>query len=227
MGQQLDIVHYAEALKILESNIIDVKPIKKTAFITEHKLDARIFKVMEEMGILEVMGASKLGGTIYDWKYTKASNATATHLATRVTAAIYDLNQQAYAHYNSEEYRKKKAKKDFKEQERERALAPHAKDCRCSVCRMKGHTPLEQLIAQTKDHDAIHLDVAPIIEYQEPIAIEQPVIEQPAPEPKKELTHKTVNFKLEGDLTKEEIIEKLGILLSNKPISAFEISVIY
>jgi len=210
MSQQLSIENYTDALNVLQDMVQKVVPIKKTAFIEDHKLDARFFKVLEEMGVLEILESSKLGGFVFDWKYSKPSNTTAVHLATRVTGAIYELNQKAYTYYSSEEYKLKKAKKEHKEKEKRERQAILDERAKAK----------QQVQVKTKDQETIILDVSPIIQHQGPI---QP----PAPPIETVPVHSQVTFSLAGSLNRAELISKLLLIIEDQPISNFRIEVDY
>ena len=207
MPQQLSIDKYVDAIKVLEEMVQKVVPIKKTSFIEDHQIDGRFFQVLEEMGVIEVLDSSKLGGYISDWKYTKPSNATTAHLATRVTGAIYDLNRKAYEYYSSPEYKLKKAKKEQKEKEKAERL------------RLQEEKRQNQLKVQTKDTETIVMEISPNIQGQNGINTPPPIETVPI--------HNQVTYSLSGSLTRAELLAKLLVIVEDQPISSFEVRVTY
>ena len=76
-------------------------PIFKTQFCKDHKLDARLFLILESLGIIRTEIATPRDGSFITWLHKEASNETSSFLATRVQAEIYTLNKKAKAKWKS------------------------------------------------------------------------------------------------------------------------------
>ena len=124
MAKQMDITKYMSAIDLVKrmsaKPIGKEVPIKVTHFCKDHKLDVRFFRILKELKIITPEIGEPKEGTIFSWTHKEASNESNSFLATRVTNEIYKLNQAGYIKVSDPKYKTKKAKKDWKEEERKR-----------------------------------------------------------------------------------------------------------
>jgi hypothetical protein len=197
---RLDVEVYHKALTMLKSMIEKMVPIKKTQFCTDRKVAARFFKHLQDIGAITPLKevSAHREGTRFDWTYNKASNEAETALASRIIGLIYQDNVDAHAYYSSDKYKRKKAQKEYKESEKEKNLR----------------------LAEEKKQRELPKQTATPTPTTETIPVEE------KPEPHKP-PHKAISFNLSGDLTKEELLEKIGFLITEATITSFKVEVSY
>lgn len=200
MPKHMPLERYIDALNALQKNVNDVTPIKKTEFCKTHSVDTRFFQALEALNIVEELGSSHRGGTIYDWKHKRASNEPESYLATRVTGYLYDLNHSAHLHYTSDEYKLKKFKREHKAKERE--------------------------AKQSLKPKPVVITEPEVIIMEAPTELPSSE-ERPVAPTELQATHKSASFHFEGGLDKAELIRKITLLIEDLPIASFSLAIQY
>ena len=204
MAKKLDLQEYGKALTLLKGMVEKMVPIKKTQFLADHTLSANFFRLLEEMGVITLLPdiSNRKEGYRYDWHYRKADNETDSHLALRLTGRITEEARKAHVYYTTDAYKKKKAISDYKKDEKARNL------------KLKEEKEKARLLATATKREETKIEKGET----ETILLDKP---------DKKPSHAQASFQITGDLSREELIQKIELLILNTTISSFKVEVAY
>ncbi len=187
-------------------------PIKKTQFSSDHGVRDNIFRVLEELKAIEPLVSEHREGTIFAWVYKQASNEGDAQLASRVMALMSEKGKKYYEQYKDKGKGKEK---------------PHTPPVVKSIEPPRGLTikaGSNGVVVSTKKPEPVVKEIATVPEVA--VAAPEPIV-QVEEKNTIQTSHKAMTFTLEGSLSKEDLLRKIGILLEDQPISRFSIDVQY
>jgi hypothetical protein len=223
--------NYQEAIKLIRKMcakpVGSETPIKLTQFCGDHKVSDSLFQVLQKLKVIEPVVSAKREGTIFGWIYNQASNESDTHLAFRV---------QEFMSQKGKEYYKTWKKKNKEVPHIPPTIVSKSPEASRGLTIKAGADGVKVITKGPTEQVAIAHDV---IEPEEPIVAPDPVqveeqVQSPSQEanqtnsrPEPQSRHKSLSFQLEGAITKEDLIQKIQILLNDDTISSFKMDVQY
>ena len=187
-------------------------PIKITQFCGDHGVRDNLFRVLQELGAIEFVIGVKREGSIFAWTHRKAENESDSQLASRVMARISEISKKYYTKWTKDQKAQIPRKVTFKEQARGLTIKAGADGLQITTARPE----VAAVFATATPQEEV--EVAAPQEVQE-------VNITPAAQPTSRHSH--LSLLLEGSLTKEELIQKLGVLLNDSTITSFKLEVQY
>lgn len=190
-------------------------PIKITQFCDDHGVRDTLFTVLKELGAIQTEISVRREGTIFSWIYKQAENESRTHLASRVM----DYMSQSYKKYYKE-YKKKKnpipPKVTFKDKHTTQGLTIKAGADGVHVKFTQEKDPVKA--AQLTESQPEVIELASVAEVAQ--------IETQHREAPKSL-HQSLQFSINGSLTKSDLMKKLEVLIDEQVITSFSVEIKY
>lgn len=222
--KKMDIQKYWDAIKKIKEASDRGLPIKKVEFIQENELTPTFFRVMVDLKVVKELVTTIKDGTMFSWIYKKADNETDSKIASKVTDAIFEINQAAYKKYSSPEWQEKAKKKRLEKLKKDVAKSK-------PVTIFKGLHEEKAVVAPTvvrEEPQTIVKAPVEVVMVENPVVVEDPVFE-PIQSTSTERVSKVsrTEFSISGDYSKEEMLQKIMALVDDGQISSFSLSVEY